>query len=216
MPQPVSGDTIKARPSIRTAHLGLTIVELMISIVLLSIVLSLALPSYRAMVEKRQLTQGAEQIFAFLNATQGVASRSNSRVTVTFAHSDNNDWCFGANLGDTACDCAETSTVDPSFCSIDGSDMRLTNDHVGNNKMLDSVSGVNYSFDPIRGLVYYPGTENLLDPDDSLDMVLHSPSSDYQLRLSVSNTGHTSMCSVDSDHHVPGFPECPPEPEEEG
>jgi type IV fimbrial biogenesis protein FimT len=178
----------------------------MISVVLLGIVLSLALPSYRDMVEKRQLTQGAEQIFAFLNAAQGVASRSNSVVTVSYSLTDTNDWCMGAILGETPCDCSETTSTEPDFCSIDGGVMRLTNDHVGNNDMVDSVDGDGaYAFDPIRGL--------LVDLDDSVSMVLQSPSSDYQLRLSVSNTGHTSMCSVDADHHVPGFPECPPEPE---
>jgi type IV fimbrial biogenesis protein FimT len=211
MPQHLLGTLRQTRKTLRHSSLGLTSVELMISIVLLSIVLSLALPSYRDMVEKRQLTQGAEQIFAFLNAAQGVASRSNSVVTVSYGRTDNNDWCVGAVLGETACDCAETVSTQPDFCSIDGSVMRLTNDHVGNKELLESVSGDGaYAFDPIRGL--------LVDLDDALSMDLYSPSGDYQLRLSVSNTGQTALCSIDGDHSVPGYLVCPAEavPEEEG
>lgn len=181
---------------------GLTSIELLVSLALLGVVISFALPSYRAMIEKRELTQGAEQIYAFLNSTQGIASRSNSVVTVSYSHTDNNDWCVGATLGATACDCAETVDTEPDFCAIDGVVMVLNNDHVGNNGVLESVTGDgSYAFDPIRGL--------LLDLDDSLEMVMHSPSADYQLKLLVSNTGQSFLCSKDANHKVPGYDICP-------
>lgn len=182
-------------------HLGFTSVELLVSIALLGITLALALPSYRDMVEKRQLTQGAEQIFAFLNSAQGIASRSNSIVRVDYFRGGNDNWCVGAVLGANECDCAETVATEPDFCQIDDVVMRLTNDHVGNTGIMQSVSGDgNYALDPVRGL--------MLDLDDSLDMTLQSPSGDYQLRLVVSNTGHAVLCSVDG-HGVPGYGSCP-------
>lgn len=184
---------------------GLTSVELLFSVALLGIVLALALPSYRQMIEKRQLTQGAEQVFAFLNSAQGIASRANQLVTVSYSRTDLDDWCVGATLGAAACDCTETVDTETDFCAIDGADMRITNSHVGNAKILDSVSGDGaYSYDPVRGL--------MVDLADSLDMVFHSPGGDYQLRLMVSNTGHSELCSVDSDHKVPGYALCPPDP----
>lgn len=192
----------------RDKFLGFTIVELMVSLALLSITLALALPSYREMVEKRQLTQGAEQVFAFLNSAQGIASRSNSVVTVSYSRTDEDDWCVGAVLGSTACDCTESVSTEADFCAIDGGVTRLTNDHVGNTKIIQSMNGDGaYAYDPVRGI--------LVDLDDSLDVVMHSPNDSYQLRLIVSNTGHTVMCSKDADHDVPGYKVCPAEPEEE-
>lgn len=182
--------------------LGLTMVELLVSITLLGILLSLALPSYREMIEKRRLTQGAEQIFAFVNSMQGVASRSNSMVTVSYARTAEDDWCLGATLGATPCDCTESDSGQAAFCAVDGSETRLTNDHVGNDRILESMSGDGaYAYDPVRGLT-----------DDTLDIGLHSPNDNYQLRLTVSNTGHAVLCSKDADHRVPGYAECPPEP----
>lgn len=198
-----------ATPSGKARHdkiLGLTIVELMVSLALLAITLALALPSYREMVEKRQLTQGAEQVFAFLNSTQGIASRSNSVVTVSYSRTAEDDWCFGAVLGNTPCDCNEAISTEADFCSIDGAVKRLTNDHVGNAGLLASISGDGaFAYDPVRGL--------MVNLNDSMDAELHSPGDSYQLRLIVSNTGHAVLCSKDADHAVPGYKLCPPEPE---
>ncbi|MGI9290626.1 MAG: pilus assembly FimT family protein [Gammaproteobacteria bacterium] len=187
---------------------GFTSVELMIAVTLLGIILGLAIPSYRAMVEKRQLTQGVEQVFAFLNSVQGIASRSNSEITISYARTANDNWCVGAVLGATACDCAETNTAAADFCAIDGGTMRVTNDSVGNKGLMQAVDGDGaFSFDPIRGL--------MVNLNDAPEMTMHSPNGDYQLVLSMSNTGHTSICSKDADHSVPGYDVCPVVEEEE-
>lgn len=191
-------------PVRRIQVLGLTTIELLVSITLLGILLSLALPSYREMIEKRRLTHGAEQIFAFLNSMQGVASRSNSVVTVSYSRTAEDDWCVGANLGDTACDCSESVSTESDYCAVDGSAARLTNDHVGNDRILEAMIGDGaYAYDPVRGL--------LADLNDSVDIELHSPSDNYQLRLIVARTGHAVLCSKDADHKVPGYAVCPPE-----
>lgn len=195
----------KSTPSVcmsRASVRGVTLVELLVSITLLSVVLSLALPSYREMIEKRQVTQGAEQVFAFLNSAQGIASRTNSVVTVSYSHTGEDEWCVGATLGATACDCTETVDTESDYCSLDGRLMVLNNDTVGNKGLVQSVTGDgSYAFDPVRGL--------LVDLDDSLEMLLHSPNDGYQLKLLVSNTGHSVLCSVDDSHDVPGYDLCP-------
>jgi type IV fimbrial biogenesis protein FimT len=193
---------------------GLTIVELMVSIALVGIIISLALPSYRDMTEKRQLTQGAEQIFAFVNTTQGIASRTNSDVTVSYERTSNDLWCVGASLRAAGCDCFETVQTEADFCKIDdgviqSGVMRLTNEHVGTPGIMESVTGDgDYAIDETRGL--------MVDRNDSLTMTLHSPSDKYRLRLIVSNTGHAVLCSVDDSHDIPGYAVCPPVVVEDG
>lgn len=204
MRQPADNRKDKRDRPDRFHALGFTTVELLVSIALLGILLSLALPSYRDMVEKRRLTQGAEQIFAFLNSTQGVASRSNNVVTVSYSRTAEDNWCVGAIVGDTACDCTEVDASQTDFCAVDGREARLTNDHVGNDRIVEAMNGDgSYAYDPVRGL--------MTDLDDSLDIELHSPSDSYQLRLIVSNTGHAVLCSKDADHDVPGYALCQPE-----
>ncbi len=66
------------------ARRGFTVVELMMSLVLLAIGAALSIPSYREMMEKRQLTHGAEQIMAFVNTAQSEAMKRNQIVTISY------------------------------------------------------------------------------------------------------------------------------------
>ena len=188
---------------------GFTIVELMLSVVLLAIGAALSLPSYREMVEKRQLTHGAEQIMAFVNSAQSEAMKRNQVVTVSYARAADNDWCVGAVVGATACDCTEESSGEPDYCAIDSAPRIITNDNVGNTELVKSITGDGaYSFDPIRGI--------LIDLDDLLVVQMSSNDENYQLNLTVSNTGQVIVCSNDSSHTVPGYGVCPAgDPEEE-
>ena len=201
--------SISSRESSHTfrRHRGFTLVELMMSIVLVAIGTALALPSYREMVEKRQLTNGAEQLASFVNTAQGISSRTNQVVTVSYSRSHHDEWCIGAVIGDTACDCTETDSSANDYCAIDGQEFVLDNTATNDMEFLHSLTGDGaYAFDPIRGL--------FLDLDDSLTMEMHSDSRDYKLNLIVNNTGRVILCSDDSSHSVPGYDVCPAPPVE--
>lgn len=181
---------------------GLTTVELLVVIVLLAVALSLALPSYRAMIEKRRLVQGTEQTFAFLNTAQSIAVRSNSTITVSWSRSSDVDWCLGAIQGGAPCDCTETDSEADDFCSVDGAPSVLASPQIGKPRFVEpeTTTGA-LTYEPIRGI--------LEDPSDAIEIDFHSLNDDYRLRLAVAGTGQSSICSVDGDHHVPGYEVCP-------
>ena len=187
-------------------HCGFTIVELMMSIVLVAIGTALALPSYRDMVEKRQLTNSAEQLASFVNAAQGISSRTNQVVTVSYSRVGHDEWCIGAIIDDTPCDCTETSSSASDYCAIDEQKFVLDNTNTNNMEFLHEITAGDgaYAFDPIRGLFQ--------DLDDSLTMELHSNSRDFKLNLMVNNTGRVILCSDDASHGVPGYDVCPQAP----
>ena len=179
-------------------HRGFTMVELMMSIVLVAIGIALALPNYREMVEKRQLTNGAEQLASFVNTVQGISTRTNQIVTVTVEDVDN--WCIGASVSEAECDCPDESSE--TYCKIDAQAFVLNEELLGSSDLVNNISGYgSFSYDPIRGLF-----TNL---SDSLTMELRSPSGDYRLNLMVNNTGRVILCSDDSGHSVPGYDVCP-------
>lgn len=181
---------------------GFSLVELMMSILLLAIGMALALPSYRDMVEKRQVTNGAEQLAAFINTAQGVAMKTNQLVTVSYSRTDTNDWCVGATTGATACDCTETDDTAADFCQIASQPMLINEGHAGDRDLVYAMTGDgSYAFDPIRGL--------FMDLDDSLTVDLRSQSQDFRLNLNVNNTGRVTLCSPDADHAIPGYEMCP-------
>jgi type IV fimbrial biogenesis protein FimT len=185
----------------RSHHRGFSLVEVMMSVVLVAIGLALALPSYRDMVEKRQITNGAEQLASFINTAQGIAMKTNQVVTISYNRSDENDWCVGAISGADACDCTQTDTTAEDYCQIASQPFVLDNSHTGNLELMHSMDGGGYAFDPIRGL--------FTDLDDGLTVELRSPSEDFRLNLLVNSTGRVILCSDDDAHGVPGYATCP-------
>lgn len=198
--------TLGTRPLPRSAFVsrnrGFSLVEVMMSIVLLAIGMALALPSYRDMVEKRQVTNGAEQVAAFINTAQGVAMKTNQVVTVSYSHAGADDWCIGAVTGDTACDCEQTNTEAGDFCQI-ASQQFILDDSIANDRalMFDMVGDGSFAYDPVRGLFN--------DLNDSLTLQLRSNSEDFRLNLVVSNTGRVILCSASATHSIPGYEVCP-------
>ena len=182
-------------------HRGFTLVEVIMSVVLLAIGTALALPSYRDMVEKRQVPNGAEQLASFINTAQGVAMKTNQVVTVSYSRSDGDNWCVGAVSGETACDCTESDPDALDYCQIASQPFILNNSHAGDLDLMHNMDGDGaYAFDPIRGL--------LLDLDDSFTAELRSPSEDFRLTLVVNSTGRVTLCG-DSSYAVPGYQTCP-------
>ena len=180
---------------------GFSLVEVMMSVVLLGIGMALAIPSYRDMVEKRQITNGGEQLASFINTAQGVAMKTNQVVTVSYSRSDDDDWCVGAISGTAACDCNEANVEEADYCQIAAQPFILNNGHAGDLELLHAMTGDgSYAFDPIRGL--------FMDLDDSLTVELRSPSEDFRLNLVVNSTGRVTLCSDDASHGVPGYDTC--------
>lgn len=181
---------------------GFSIIEVLMSVVLLGIGMALAIPSYRDMVEKRQVTNGAEQLASFVNTAQGVAMKTNQVVTVSYSRSDEDDWCIGAVSGTTACDCTQNDTGAADYCQIASQPFILNNGHAGDLELMHAMNGDgSYAFDPVRGL--------LLDLDDSLTVELRSPSEDFRLNMMVNASGRVILCSDDSEHGIPGYAPCP-------
>ncbi len=92
---------------------GFNLVELMVTIAVLAILLTITAPSLSDMLERRQLRGAAESIYAHLYYARMEALKKNRKIFVSFSSGDNGAWCFG--LDDTAaCDCNT-----PNDCQID-------------------------------------------------------------------------------------------------
>jgi len=180
------------------------------TVVLLGIGMALALPSYRDMVEKRQVTNGAEQLASFINTAQGVAMKTNQVVTVSYSRSDDDDWCVGAISGTIACDCTQTNVAATDYCQIATQPFILNNSHAGDLELMHAMNGDgSYAFDPIRGLLLDLEDNTQVNLDDSLTVELRSPNEDFRLNLVVNSSGRVMLCSDGSEHAIPGYKTCP-------
>lgn len=204
----------KFRSTSRQQLSGFTIIELMIVLIIVAIGVALAAPNFVSIIEKRQLTAATEDIAAFMVFAQSEAIKHNQEVTIHLRRSGHTNWCVGAILGSTTCDCRETDDTQTDYCDIAGvpsiinqasvisSDYRLMHQ-----MRLDgsSASDESFSYDPVRGT---------LSGLNTVRFILHSnqgsgSTRDYGLRVDIIPTGRVSICSQTArKRQMPQYPVC--------
>ena len=185
---------------------GFTVVELMIVIAVVAIITSLALPSYRTIVEKRRVTSSAEQLGAFLSAVQIEAVKRSDNITVSYNRTDDSTWCVGIVPGLAACDCTDTDPA-TADCKVDNQVRIFDQDNLNHPVVMNAMNGDGeFVFDPARGLVY---DDSGLSAYDSVEMeLLSSDGGNYALNVQVSATGRVKYCSDSAGKQVPGYDVC--------
>jgi prepilin-type N-terminal cleavage/methylation domain-containing protein len=184
---------------------GFTFIELMIVIGVIAILTSLALPSYRTIIEKRQVTSGAEQISAFVSAVQFEAVKRGEPLAVRYMRTSADNWCLGVvpvepgTTSNTPCDCTK-GAGDAAACEVDGVLRVLQSGDLSYPNIMDRVDGDGaFAFDPVRGL--------LIEPAKSAEFELLSENAIYALHVQVTGTGRVAMCS-ETGKKVPGYDVC--------
>ena len=187
-----------------SANKGFTVIELLIAIGVIAIVASLALPSYRSIIEKRQVTSGAEQLSAFLSAVQMEAVKRSENITVSYNMTGDN-WCMGITTGVTACDCTDTNPA-TADCLIDSQVRIINNSNLTYPDVVSAIDGDGaFIFDPARGLIYDDSSFAAFD-EAELEMV--SEDGTYAMNVQITSTGRVKMCSDSDDKAVPGYRTC--------
>ena len=181
---------------------GFTIIELMIVMVIVAVGVSLAVPTFRSVTEKRQLTSAAESVAAFMTLAQSAAVKYDQDVNINLQRTGFNTWCVGAKLGATNCDCTETSPSAADFCEINGVPRRIQQSDVIPNagyQLLQAIqvngtasADSNITFDPVRGTLL--GLQTVV-----LQMHTNTGSGsdkEYQLNVNLLPTGSVSLCTA--------------------
>jgi len=183
---------------------GFTLIELMFTLVVAAIAVSLAVPTYRAFFDKRELTATAEDIASFVKIGQSLAIKRNKPVNLSWQGSSSHsaNFCIGmsAEPKAMACNCWQTNPNAGDFCSVDGVPYRLTKGDftkVGHEFMHFNPAVGNFNFGPVRGIVSTWSNGEIVD-DDWLFYMHSSEGSGnsrllaLELRLAIS--GRMSIC----------------------
>lgn len=91
----------------KTDSLGVTFLEMLITIILIAIVAVIAVPTFMTFIKERRLTMTAENLFGAMQAARSEAMKRNATVYVSFQTGDS--WCYGVNTGSN-CTCTTTSS----------------------------------------------------------------------------------------------------------
>lgn len=195
---------------------GFTVIELLIAVAVIAIIASLALPSYRAIIEKRQVTSAAERLTAVLSAVKSESVKWNKPMAFSASESDE---CVGIHqVLESLPSCSFTADAENGTCSISCAHPAGHSDYSAVDRAhfftefseKDVVQSISFDgsndmlvFDPVRGMLDTSG-------DEGLTVELVSTGDMYAMEVGIDRLGRIFICTKGGQYTpVPGYDTCP-------
>lgn len=129
-------------------NLGFTLTELMVTVAIIGILASIAVPSFQEQIQANRVKGAAEVLFGSLQNAKVEAVKTNSVVRIVFTpattNTEHSAWCYGmTDIGDDTCVC----TVGANSCAS-GSVVRSTD---FTNISVNFNAANTRAFNPLRG-----------------------------------------------------------------
>ncbi|WP_415899417.1 GspH/FimT family pseudopilin [Neptuniibacter sp. QD48_11] len=100
---------------------GFTLIELMVTLAVLAILISLAAPSLNDFQERVELTGAAEKVYGHIQYARSESISNGSDIYIAFKGTGAAGWCMG--ISDTAaCDCSSAASL--ALCTINSAPAR--------------------------------------------------------------------------------------------
>ncbi len=164
-------------------RLGFSTIEILVTITVLAILASIAVPMLSDLINRQRLKGAAQRVMDDYREARSIALTSNHHVYLSFVPGDAK-WCYGMD-DETVCNCQVSND-----CTVNGKEFVVSNDNFPNVAMLQArfAGGVAYtSFDPDRGLPKDNGMRN--------GTVWFQAPNGEQLATVLSTTSRIRFCS---------------------
>jgi len=200
----------------RGRQFGFTVIELMVTLTVAAVLIGLAVPNVRDLVDKSKLRGATDDVVKLLNISRGSAIKLQRNVTVSI---NSSGWCAGAisasdptagqpALSAAACDCTLVAS-DSSACYLGGTTTGAyavvsSTDHSG-----VTITGLDSTITYSNGLTFNSkfGTLDLGNLPGGALVTLKSPTQKYSTQVTVSPLGQVDACSV-GGKFISGYPSC--------
>jgi len=180
----------------KASERGVTLIELVITVLVAAILLAIAIPSFNRLFEKSRLKGAAERLSSEIQYARAEALER--RAPVSIAIKAGQDWCIGLT-DDTSgtCDC---STVND--CQVGGA-TRITDG--GDFKGVGvQGSNVNDTFEPLRGV------PDAATYDEDEWPVFFKLAGGRSVGVELTVLGSVRLCSPAGSGNLWDYPTCAP------
>lgn len=175
----------------RLTQRGFTVVELVITMVVFGILVTIAVPSFTSLMDSIRVKRAGDAVSAFLVNAKSEAIKQNTIIRVVVQVADSGaTWCLGMTEANT-CDCLTQNS-----CQVDGVERTLPGSAYKNVVLNGPDDAHGFQFNRIRGTVQAGTNETVeLESDNGIN-----------LNVIVGLTGRIRMCSPDGS--AGGYPSC--------
>jgi type IV fimbrial biogenesis protein FimT len=149
---------------IRRFEKGLTLLELLITIVVLGIVAAYGVPNMTGFFEKQRVSGAAHTFLSDIQFARAEAIKQNQEIELEF---NAGQWCYGID-DDTTTNCSCTA-VAATNCTVNGNTYFVSGNDFPNVTASSSVTTI--TFDPVRGTLTPLDTVNFSSGDYSVSVI---------------------------------------------
>lgn len=178
-----------ASPKVRSR--GFTLIEMMVTMAVAIIFVSIALPSFGGLMEKFRTRRATETMAASMLLAKSEAIKRNTPVRVVFTSSNSGaTWCYGLTTA-TTCNCTVANS-----CKLDNAESVVPSTQFRGISLANASTVPAFSFNPLRGTV------------NAGNVQFKSAELGYQARVLLSGFGRVTTCSASGDGYLGGFKQC--------
>jgi type IV fimbrial biogenesis protein FimT len=194
---------LRTPPASGTVTRGFTLVEMLITLVILALLLAAASPSFADFFDKARLRGAADDLATLYSKARTDAVKRGRDVTVAATAG----WCFGAN---EAPDRSTANAANPvpasAACDCTAADACFVD------FQRRVVASANYSgVSPVGALpgnLVFDGKLGNVSDLTARSLTLASPSGKFRAQLEISPLGQTRICTPTGYPAVGGYPPC--------
>ena len=181
---------------------GFTLIELIITLAVISVVLIAAAPSFADFLDKNRVRGAADGVISLISNARAEAVKTDLDVNIAFTGSGSS-WCVGANSataptgGNPAGAAAACNCTDAAQCRVSG--LRSAIETGAYPDVAIGVLPAALNFDSKLGAISPLGARNV---------TLTSPKGKYDLRVEVNALGQARLCVPASKPAIAGVAQC--------
>jgi prepilin-type N-terminal cleavage/methylation domain-containing protein len=170
---------------------GVTLIELLVALVVLAVFVTIGIPSFNSIFEKKRLSGAAQALYADLQFARAQAIKSNKGIAVNF---NEVAWCYGITDTEPFSDCTCTATS-AANCTVEGVERAVFTSAFPKVSLDQNFSGNSIEFDHVRGGLkpgVNNGTASFEDTDGRKVNVVLSPSGRARICSPTEYAGYES------------------------
>lgn len=182
-------------------HCGLTLIELMVTLAVMAIIATMAVPGMNNYMKINRLRGATSQFYADVQFARSESIKRKADISVSITSDGGNSWCYGIDQN-TGCDCSITDTTDANACtlSISGTNVlkvRTSQEYPDINLISHNGTNLTYTtFHSIRGTA------------SSANAAIFQSNDSFETHVDVSILGKVSACTPAGSSSVSGYSIC--------